>query len=94
MDAHLITKIIHMTAVTVALVVFVARAFTLFIGTQNQQPNPIARVPLTALQHLSYSIVLITGVVLLFMKLFSGSALVLCQDGSVFGTVVIAHESL
>lgn len=70
MDAHLITKIIHMTAVTVALVVFVARAFTLFIGTQNQQPNPIARVPLTALQHLSYSIVLITGVVLLFMKHF------------------------
>ena len=32
MDAHLLTKIIHMTAVAAALMVFVLRASTLFIA--------------------------------------------------------------
>ena len=39
MDAHLLTKIIHMTAVAAALMVFVLRASTLFIGVQGEQPN-------------------------------------------------------
>lgn len=40
MDAHLITKIIHMSAVSLLILVFVARAATLFIGLRdNQQPN-------------------------------------------------------
>ena len=53
MDAHLLTKIIHMTAVAAALMVFVLRASTLFIGVQGQQPNPAGRKALVALQHLS-----------------------------------------
>lgn len=43
MDAHLLTKIIHMTAVAAALMVFVLRASTLFIGVQGEQPNPAGR---------------------------------------------------
>ena len=70
MDAHLITKIIHMTAIALALLVFVLRAATLFVGTQGQQPNPVARVPLIAAQHLGFSVVMITGIILLFMKDF------------------------
>lgn len=70
MDAQLIVKIIHMTSVTLALVVFVLRALTLFIGTQGQQPNPKGRVAFVALQHLSYTVVVLTGIILLFMKHF------------------------
>lgn len=71
MDAHLIVKIIHMTSVALALLVFVLRALTLFVGTQGQQPNPNGRVAFVALQHLSYTVVVVTGVVLLFMNHFN-----------------------
>lgn len=70
MDIHLVVKIIHMTSVALALLVFVLRALTLFFGTQGQQPNPNGRVAFVALQHLSYTVVVVTGVVLLFMKHF------------------------
>ncbi|MEX2957757.1 SirB2 family protein [Acinetobacter baumannii] len=69
MDAHLLTKIIHMTAVAAALMVFVLRASTLFIGVQGEQPNPAGRKVLVALQHLS-TVVFITGAILLVMKNF------------------------
>ena len=46
MDAHLLTKIIHMTAVAAALMVFVLRASTLFIGVQGQQPGASAALGL------------------------------------------------
>ena len=51
MDIHLLIKIIHMTSVAVLILVFVLRASTLFIGTQNQQPNQKGRVAFVALQH-------------------------------------------
>ena len=70
MDAHLLTKIIHMTAVAAALMVFVLRASTLFIGVQGEQPNPAGRKALVALQHLSFTGVFITGAILLVMKNF------------------------
>ena len=70
MDAHLLTKIIHMTAVAAALMVFVLRASTLFIGVQGEQPNPAGRKVLVALQHLSFTVVFITGAILLVMKDF------------------------
>ncbi|MEQ1122689.1 SirB2 family protein [Acinetobacter seifertii] len=74
MDAHLVTKIIHMTAVAAALMVFVLRASTLFIGVQGQQPNPVGRKVLVALQHLSFTVVFITGAILLVMKNFQVQA--------------------
>ena len=70
MDIHLLTKIIHMTSVAVLILVFVLRASTLFIGTQNQQPNPKGRVAFVALQHLSLTLIMLTGVTLLILNDF------------------------
>lgn len=70
MDAHLLIKIIHMTSVAVLILVFVLRASTLFIGTQNQQPNQKGRVAFVALQHLSLTLIVVTGVTLLVMNEF------------------------
>lgn len=70
MDTHLLIKIIHMSSVALLILVFVLRATTLFIGTQNQQPNPKGRVAFVALQHLSLTIIVVTGVTLLIMNEF------------------------
>ena len=70
MDTHLLIKIIHMSAVSFVILVFVLRAATLFIGVQGQQPNPKGRVAFVALQHLSYTLVILTGIILLFMNHF------------------------
>lgn len=70
MDAHLITKIIHMSAVSLLILVFVARAATLFIDVKNQQPNANARKSLVGMQHLSLTLIIVTGVTLLFMNNF------------------------
>ena len=70
MDLHLLIKIIHMTSVSVAIIVFLARALTLFTGLQNDQPNPKGRVAYVAVQHLSYTLIVLTGVILLFMNNF------------------------
>ena len=69
MDTHLLIKIIHMSSVAVLLVVFIARAFTLFVGTQNNQPNPKGRA-FVALQHLAFSLIVISGIILLVMNDF------------------------
>lgn len=70
METQLIIKIIHMSSVALALLIFVLRAATLFVGTVNQQPNPKGRVVFVALQHLSYTVLVLTGVILLVMKDF------------------------
>ena len=70
MDTHLLIKIIHMSSVAVLLVVFIARAFTLFVGTQNNQPNPKGRIAFIALQHLAFSLIVISGIILLVMNDF------------------------
>ena len=70
MDTHLLIKIIHMSSVAVLLVVCIARAFTLFVGTQNNQPNPKGRIAFVALQHLAFSLIVISGIILLVMNDF------------------------
>lgn len=70
MDAHMLIKIIHMTSVTVLMLVFILRALTLYISTQNQQPNPKGRVAFVALQHLSLTLMVVTGLTLLYMNDF------------------------
>jgi len=59
-----------MSSATLALIVFVLRGLTLFIGTQGNQPNPIGRKILVALQHLSFSLIILTGIILLVMNQF------------------------
>lgn len=70
METQLLIKIVHMSSVALAMLIFVLRATTLFVGTVNQQPNPKGRVAFVALQHLSYTVLVLTGVVLLVMKDF------------------------
>lgn len=71
MDALLITKIIHMSAVSLLILVFVARAATLFIGLRdNQQPNTNSSKAIVGLQHLSLTLIIVTGAVLVYMKNF------------------------
>lgn len=70
MDTQLMIKIIHMSSVALALLVFVMRATTLFVGCHGQQPNPKGRTFFVAVQHLSYTLLFVTGAILLVMKDF------------------------
>ncbi|WP_445114584.1 SirB2 family protein [Acinetobacter sp. WZC-1] len=70
MDTHLLIKIIHMSSVAVACIIFVLRAVTLFAGTQQGQPNPAGRTLFVAVQHLTFTVLVITGVILLIMNHF------------------------
>ena len=70
MDMQLTVKIIHMSIVTLLIGVVIARAFTLFVGVQGNQPNPVARKLLVGLQHLSMTLIVLTGVTSLVIKNF------------------------
>ncbi|MBP6190758.1 MAG: invasion protein expression up-regulator SirB [Acinetobacter sp.] len=71
MDVVLLIKIIHMSALSLLIVVFLARAATLFVGVQeDQQPNPKARTALVGLQHLALTLIVMTGVALLWLNKF------------------------
>lgn len=70
METQLLVKIIHMSAAGLAIIAILARGLTLFVGTQGNLPNPKARVPLVALQHLAISVIALTGIVSLVLKDF------------------------
>lgn len=70
METQLLLKIIHMTSVSVLLVILLARGLTLFKGVQGNQPNPAGRTLWVALQHLSVTLIVVTGIVLLALKDF------------------------
>lgn len=70
MDTHLLIKIIHMSSVSLAIVVLLLRSTTLFVGVQNNQPNPKRRKLYVGLQHLSFSLMLVTGLILLSLNNF------------------------
>lgn len=70
METQLLIKIVHMSAVSLACVLILARAMTLFKGVQGNQPNPAGRTVFVALQHLSMLVIVLTGVALLVMKNF------------------------
>lgn len=70
MDAHLLTKIVHMSAVSLLILVFFTRAATLYMGVRDQQPNNHARKGFVALQHLSLTLIIVTGAILVVMKNF------------------------
>lgn len=69
MDSHLILKIIHMTFGSLALITFLIRAVLLFRAPQNQ-PAKAGRIVLVALQHLSFTVLILTGMVLLYQNQF------------------------
>ena len=70
MDMQLTVKIVHMISVTLLIGVVIARAFTLFVGVQGNQPNPVARKLFVALQHLSMTLIVLTGLSSLVIKNF------------------------
>lgn len=61
---------IHFFAMVCLGIVVVIRGLTLFIGVEQGQPNTKGRIPLVALQHLSMTIVVLTGVYALYLKDF------------------------
>ena len=70
MDMQLTVKIVHMISVTLLIGVVIARAFTLFVGVQGNQPNPVARKLFVALQHLSMTLIVLRGLTSLVIKNF------------------------
>ncbi|EPF69239.1 SirB2 family protein [Acinetobacter indicus] len=70
METQLLLKIIHMTSISVLLVILLARGLTLFKGVQGNQPNPAGRTLWVTLQHLSVTLIVVTGIVLLALKDF------------------------
>lgn len=70
METQLLLKIIHMTSISVLLVILLARGLTLFKGVQGNQSNPAGRTLWVALQHLSVTLIVVTGIVLLALKDF------------------------
>jgi uncharacterized membrane protein SirB2 len=72
MDSHLLIKIIHMSFASLAMLVFVVSALLLFkTNLPPAQQQGKSRVVLVALQHLSYSVLIIAGIVLLIQNQFA-----------------------
>ena len=79
MDSHLLIKIIHMSFASLAILVFAIRGVQILLAKPQQgeaveQPAVLplqkGRVALVALQHLSYSVLVIAGVILLVQNQF------------------------
>ena len=70
MEIQLLVKIMHMSVAALLMLAIVLRATTLFVGTVNGQPSAKGRVAFVALQHLSLTLVALTGIVALFLKDF------------------------
>lgn len=67
MDMHLLVKTTHLVAMALLLVSFILRGSTLFVA---QQPGRKAVKAMVGLQHLSLTLIVVTGVFLLAMKNF------------------------
>ena len=70
MEMQLTIKIIHMMTALLLAIVVIGRGFTLFIGVQGNQPNPTARKLFVMLQHLSMTVIIVTGISALVLKDF------------------------
>lgn len=70
METQLLVKIIHMSLASLLIVVMLGRTASLFVGTQEQQPNPKGRKLWVGLQHFSLSFIAFTGLVSLYLKDF------------------------
>lgn len=71
MELQLLNKIIHMSAASLIMLAVLGRAFTLFVGTQGNMPNPVARPFFVAIQHLAVTFIILTGVLGLYLKNFA-----------------------
>lgn len=69
MSSHLILTIIHLTFGSLALIAFLIQAAMLFQTAENQ-PAKTSRTLLVAMQHLSFTLLILTGGVLLYQNQF------------------------
>ena len=70
MDQHLLIKIVHMSLASAVFLLLIARALPVLIKKTNEQVNPASNKMLIGLQHLSYSILVLSGAWLLWNKNF------------------------
>lgn len=70
METQLLIKIIHMSLASLLILVILARTASLFVGVENQQPNPKGRKLLVGLQHFSLTFIVLTGIASLYFKNF------------------------
>lgn len=70
MDQHALFIGIHALAVSLLLIILLMRATTLFKGIDGNLPNPKGRKLFVAVQHLSLTLLVLSGIVLLYMKHF------------------------
>lgn len=69
MDIHLITKIVHMTSVSILILALVLRGLSLLrLKAQDTQVLPTGSKAVIGLQHLSLTLIVVTGVALLIMN--------------------------
>ena len=68
MELHLIIKIVHMSSVALLIVAFLLRASNLLLTKENDAPIAKGSKALIGLQHLSLTLIVLTGVTLLIMN--------------------------
>lgn len=68
MELHLLIKIVHMSSVALLIVAFLLRATQLLMNQDKAASGVKSPKILTALQHLSLTLVVLTGVTLLIMN--------------------------
>ena len=59
---------LHLVAALLLIVIVCVRAYTLFVGTEGNLPNPVARRIFVAIQHSALTLIVITGAGLLMMR--------------------------
>lgn len=62
-------KIVHMSFASLALIAFLIRAVLLFWKPVNQT-NKVSPIVLVAIQHLAFTVLIITGIILLYQNQF------------------------
>lgn len=70
MELHLLIKIVHMSSVALLIVVFLLRASTLLFSAERAISAVKSSKIMTALQHFSLTLIVLTGVTLLIMNDF------------------------
>ena len=71
MDQHLLIKIIHMSCATAIFLLLLARALPVLMKKSDDQGQIISHKMLIGIQHLGYSILVLSGLWLLWAKNFS-----------------------
>ena len=70
MDIHLFFLVIHLVALALAVIAVLIRSMPLWMTTPDQSESPVTNKLWIALQHSGFTLVVITGLVLLSLNHF------------------------